>query len=147
MIDVLPSKFIGDFHHLGYATTSIATEMKFFEMLGYKIEGDPFEDPNQGISGCFMTGPGPRIELLENLAHSDTLTPWLKAGVKVYHSAYVVKSLPDMLSWAKEHRGKVIAAPVNSVAFEGRQIAFVMFRHGMMIEFIESDKSESRESP
>ena len=138
MIDILPSKFTDELHHLGYATTSIATEIKFFELLGYQIEGGNFEDPTQGIKGCFLIGPGPRIELLENLPNSNTLTPWIKAGIKLYHLAYLVENIIDAVGWAKEHRGKVIVGPVTSVAFNGRQIAFIMFRQGVMIEFIES---------
>lgn len=100
------------------------------------MEGEPFVDERQGVSGCFMTGPGPRIELLENLPGSNTLTPWLNAGARMYHLAYWVDRLDDALEWAKTQRGRVVVQPVPAPAFGGRNIAFVMFRNGLMLEFL-----------
>lgn len=126
------------FHHVGYATASLARERAFFESAGYRAEGEVFSDPVQGIVGCFLTGPGPRIELLENLPGSDTLRPWLDAGIKIYHFAYWVDDIDAALVWARSQRGKVTVPPVPAVAFGGRRISFVMFRTGFMLEFIET---------
>lgn len=125
------------FHHVGYATDSISGDKDFFALLGYQPEAENFTNPGQGVTGCFLTGPGPRIELLESLPGSDTLTPWLRAGIKMYHFAYMVPDLEKALEWSKNHRGKQVVAPVAAVAFGGRRISFVVFRRGMMIEFIE----------
>lgn len=125
------------FHHLGYATTSLVREREFFKQLGYVQEGVDFIDTEQGVFGCFLQGPGPRIELLENLPDSDTLTPWLNAGVRIYHLAYQVEDLDRAIEWACRQRGKMTIAPVPAVAFEGRRICFFAFRQGPMLEFIE----------
>ena len=125
-----------EFHHIGYATASVERERSLFEFLGYRIEGEPFTDELQGVSGCFICGPGPRIELLENLPGKDTLTPWLNAGVKMYHFAYWVGDIGKAIDWARSQRAKVIVQPVPAAAFGGRSIAFVMFRNGLMLEFI-----------
>ena len=126
-----------EFHHIGYACAAMAREREMFAALGYQLEGDVFEDATQGIAGCFLTGPGPRLELLENLPGSSTLTPWLNAGIKMYHFAYLVEDIAAALEWARSLRGKVTVQPVAATAFGGRRIAFVMFRTGMMLEFIE----------
>jgi methylmalonyl-CoA/ethylmalonyl-CoA epimerase len=126
-----------EFHHLGYATTSIIRERDFLAILGYTQEGETFVDPTQGITGCFLTGRGPRVELLENLHGAETLTPWLNAGIKIYHFAYLVSDMSEALSWAQIQRARVTVAPVPSVAFAGRNICFVMYRNGQLIEFIE----------
>lgn len=125
------------FHHIGYATTSLLREREFFKNLGYAQEGFDFIDPQQGVLGCFLQGPGPRIELLENLPDSDTLSPWINTGVKMYHLAYQVEDLDKAIDWARSHRGKMTIAPVPAVAFEGRRICFFAFRQGPMLEFIE----------
>lgn len=127
-----------EFHHVGYATKSIVHDVIFFESLGYKLEGETFSDPIQGITGCFMVGPGPRIELLENLPDSNILTPWVDAGIKIYHFAYWVDDIHQAIDWATGQRAKVIFQPSASIAFGGRNIAFVMFRNGFILEFIES---------
>lgn len=124
------------FHHLGYACADMAREQAFFSALGYRREGEAFSDPVQGVAGCFLTGAGPRVELLENLPGSATLKPWLDAGIRLYHFAYEVDDLDATLAWCRGQRGKVTVLPVPAVAFGGRRIAFVMFRHGPLLEFI-----------
>ncbi len=125
------------FHHLGYATTSLSREQEFFENLGYKQEGCDFIDTQQGVRGCFLQGPGPRLELLENLPGSETLTPWLNAGIRMYHLAYLVVDLDKAMAWARRHRGRMTVPPVPATAFDGRRICFFAFRHGPMLEFVE----------
>jgi hypothetical protein len=53
-----------NFHHLGVACDDIAAEIPCFEALGYRQEGGMFRDPIHKVEGAFMTGPGPRLELL-----------------------------------------------------------------------------------
>lgn len=125
------------FHHIGYATKSIVREREFFKQLGYVQEGADFIDPEQGVRGCFLEGPGPRLELLENLPESTTLTPWLNSGIRIYHLAYQVVDLDEAIVWARSQRGRMTVAPVPAVAFKGRRICFFAFREGPMLEFIE----------
>jgi methylmalonyl-CoA/ethylmalonyl-CoA epimerase len=124
------------FHHIGYATTSIERELPWFQSMGYS-PSDAFVDAVQGVSGCFLSGAGPRIELLENLPESDTLTPWLTAGTRMYHLAYEVDDVSAMATRAKTLRGRLLVGPVPAVAFGGRSIAFVMLRNGLLLELIE----------
>ncbi len=150
MLDVQALPPNAAFHHIGLATAKLAVERIFFEALGYHQEGAEFVDPVQGISGCFMVGAGPRLELLENLPGAATLTPWLATGsLRMYHMAYEVDGLEAALDWARSRRGKVLVAPVPAVAFGGRRIAFVMFRSSLMLEFIERviDSSSLLEPP
>ena len=135
VVSALPAGY--QFHHIGYATASLESDRAFFSYLGYRQEGQAFVDPIQGVSGCFLTGPGPRIELLQNLPEATTLSSWLAAGIKMYHIAVEVDDLPDALDWARRQRAKVTVAPVPAVAFGGRRISFVMFRNRMLVELIE----------
>jgi methylmalonyl-CoA/ethylmalonyl-CoA epimerase len=126
-----------EFHHVGYACGTLEADRIFFERLGYRQEGDEFADVIQGVRGCFMAGVGPRIELLENLPDRSTLTPWIDAGIKMYHLAYLVDRMDDALSWAQQSRARVVVSPVPAVAFGGRHIAFALFRNGQLLEFVE----------
>lgn len=125
------------FHHIGYATKSLLRERDFFVRLGYAQVDADFIDPEQGVQGCFLEGPGPRLELLENLPGSNTLTPWLNAGIRMYHLAYQVRDLNESIAWARSQRGRMAVAPVPAVAFQGKRICFFAFREAPMIEFIE----------
>lgn len=127
-----------NFHHIGYATTSIERERAVFEFIGYRAEGSIFTDLEQGVKGCFLVGSGPRLELLENLPGATTLTPWLNAGIKMYHFAYQVDDIDAAIEWARAQRAKVIVRPIPAIAFGGSRISFVMFRNGLMLEFIET---------
>jgi len=131
----LPNSF--EFHHVGLATTSIKREIDIFALMGYRQEGSTFTDPIQGVTGCFLVGPGPRIELLESFDGSETLTPWISAGVKIYHFGYMVLDIEAAIKWATECRARVVVLAVPAVAFGMRRISFVMFRNGMLIELIE----------
>lgn len=134
---VLPIPDHCRFHHIGYATKSIQYELPFFMSQGYVQDGEIFCDAKQGISGCFMTGAGPRIELLENLPASDTLTPWINLGIKMYHFAYMADNLEDIVRWAKTNKAHMIVDPIPAVAFSGKAICFLMLRNRFMLEFIE----------
>lgn len=135
IVQVLASEH--SFHHIGYATVSLEREREFFQSLGYAQEGVEFVDRRQGVRGCFLHGPGPRIELLENLPESVTLTPFLKSGIRMYHLAYLVSDLDEAIDWARKQRGRMTVSPVPAVAFSGRSICFFVFRQGLMVEFIE----------
>ncbi len=145
MVDSLQSMqnifHVYEFHHLGYATNSVNKEKEYFFPLGYTQEDEGFIDHVQGIAGCFLIGPGPRIELLENLPGSNTLTPWLNANVKLYHTAYFVDNFESLMISLKMSKARIVVEPVSAVAFNGLRICFAMFRNGMMVEFIEKPKS------
>lgn len=126
-----------EFHHVGYASFSIEREKTLFAFLGYRMEGVAFKDERQGVAGSFLEGPGPRLELLENLPGRNTLTPWLDAGIRMYHFAYWVDDLDATLAWTKNRKARTIIPPVPATAFNGQEIAFVMFRNGLMLEFIQ----------
>lgn len=124
------------FHHLGYATRSIANELPHFAGLGYATAGPAIDDPRQGVTVQFLQGLGPRIELVQPLAGSTLLDPWLAAGIRLYHAAYEVPAFDEALQWAREQRARLVVPPVAASAFGSRTIAFVMLRNGFLVEFI-----------
>jgi len=131
-------KIDAQFHHIGIASKSIEKDILFYSMLDYQPEAPPFEDSIQGIRGQFLVGGGPRLELLENLPGSETLTPWLKSGVKMYHFGYYIRHRLDEEIAEIENQGALLVRPPQpAIAFAGQRICFFMMRNGMMIELIE----------
>jgi methylmalonyl-CoA/ethylmalonyl-CoA epimerase len=127
------------FHHLGVACRDLDAEAGTYESIGYVREGADFEDPRQGIRGRFITGPGPRLELLVGLPGSSVLEPWLQKGVRYYHQAFLVADLRAELDRVLQQRGvKLVVEPVPAVAFDGREIAFVMLRNLTLVELIQA---------
>jgi glyoxalase/bleomycin resistance protein/dioxygenase superfamily protein len=126
------------FHHLGVACTDLDIEERVFASLGYKREGSDFEDPVQGVRGRFLAGGGPRIELLSELPGSVVLSPWLRKGVKIYHSAYAAADLATADVALAALGAKRVVAPVPAVAFRGHRICFYMLPTRFLIELIEA---------
>jgi len=124
------------FHHLGVACEQIAADAATWSAFGYRPEGEAFVDEAQGIRGLFMTGGGPRIELLEATPGSDTLAPWLKRRVKLYHVGYLVPSLGRAIDALTARGGVVAREPLLSVYFQA-PIAFLMMPNLALIELIE----------
>jgi methylmalonyl-CoA/ethylmalonyl-CoA epimerase len=130
------------FHHLGVAAPRLAEEVASWGAIGYVNEGGVFEDPLQGVRGVFLTGPGPRLEILEPLYGSAVLDGWIGRGVRIYHQAFEVSHIDMALKSALSVGAKTQRPPVPAVAFGGRLIAFVMQRNMNLIEFIEAPQLE-----
>lgn len=126
-----------EFHHIGVATDSIEKELSTYRLIGYKREGSPFIDENQGIKGQFIISNNqPRLELLENLNDRDTLTKWLDGGIKNYHFAYMVDDIEAAISALGKKRFRVISSMKLSSYF-GKRICFLVMPNRFLIELIE----------
>ena len=129
------------FHHVGVACVDIRAEAKQLSTLGYTAEGEPFEDASQGVRGLFLTGQSPRLELLEPLSAEQpgVLASWLAQGTKLYHVAYEVPSLSKAIEKMRTQRGKLVVPPVPAVAFDGREVAFLILPNRLLIELISAE--------
>ncbi len=135
---MMPLLSAADFHHIGVACHALDDERAFWTAFGYAQEGDGFLDPIQGVQGLFLTGGGPRLELIEALPGSATIAPFLKRGIRFYHTGYYVDDLAVAITKALAAGGVQTTQPAPATAFHNRQIAFVMMRNGQLIEFIEA---------
>ncbi len=126
------------FHHVGVACRDFEKEVRAFALLGYESDGLVFSDELQRIHCCFLTGPGPCIELLAPMDDNSPLEPWLAKGVKMYHQAYEVECLTDAIARLEEHRAVLVSSPKPAKAFSGRPVAFVILPNLLLIELIQS---------
>ncbi|MBD5655525.1 MAG: VOC family protein [Candidatus Eremiobacteraeota bacterium] len=124
------------FHHVGVACRNLDAEERTFALLGYRLERPEFFDPIQGVHGRFVTGGGPRLELLRNDTEPGVLTPWLKKGVRFYHVAYEVDDLAAAAATLLTAGTKALMEPVPAVAFGGRPICFYMLPNLSLVELI-----------
>lgn len=126
------------FHHLGLACRDLAKESAAWTGLGYRPEGPIFVDPVQKIRGCFLVGPGPRLELLTPEGEGSPIEGYLARGIKIYHQAFESDAFETDLAALTAQGGKITAGPVPAVAFDGRRIAFVLLPTLNLIELIEA---------
>jgi len=128
-----------EFHHIGIACTDIEKETRYHALLGYSVESSDFIDQEQGIQGRFLTGGGPRLELLSQLEGSNTLAPWLKAGTRMYHQAYTTQDIRQKIEELQSQRAQLMVPPIPAVAFGGRHICFLMLPTMSLIELIQAE--------
>lgn len=125
------------FDHIGIATKNLLKEEAIYMIQGYEREGQMFEDENQGIRGLFMIQEGhPKIELLENLADSKTISSYLENNVKMYHRAYYVGDIEKAIECFKRNKARVVSPLKQSVYFSKR-ICFIMLPNMELIELLE----------
>ena len=139
----LPSLSIFDpadtFHHLGIAVKSLEKGIAQYEGLGYVVEEPVFEDPVLGITGVFLVGAGPRVELLQDLPGRSVVAPWLVRDPALYHYAYLVDDLDAKLESVERLRSKTLVTPTAAVGFGGRRVAFTVTRHRLVVEYVERE--------
>ncbi len=94
------------------------------------------------MRGLFLAGQAPRLELLQPLDDGDggVLAPWLKQDIKLYHLAYEVEGIAGAIDRLRTQRAKLVVPPVPAVAFDGREIAFLMLPNRLLIELIEQER-------
>lgn len=126
------------FHHLGLACRDLDRERLDWAKLGYALEGQPFVDPIQKVRGVFMTGAGPRLELLAPSEPGSPLEGYLARGTKLYHQGFETEAFDATLRRLTEGGCKLTAEPAPAVAFAGRRIAFVLMPTLNLIEIIEA---------
>jgi methylmalonyl-CoA/ethylmalonyl-CoA epimerase len=131
------------FHHIGVACRDMEKEAEALRLVGYELEGEYFTDPLQKIHGCFLTGPGPRMELLAPLDESSPIVSWLKKDIKMYHQAYEVDAIDSSLAALTAHQAVVLSRPKPAVAFGGRKVAFLMLPNRLLVELVENSELQA----
>jgi methylmalonyl-CoA/ethylmalonyl-CoA epimerase len=124
------------FHHIGVACRDLDAEEVAFSILGYVREGSEFYDAIQGVHGRFLTGGGPRLEILRNHEEPGVLSNWLKKGIRFYHLAYETDRFDECSAAFAADGAKCVVAPVPAVAFGGRTISFYLMRNLTLVELI-----------
>jgi methylmalonyl-CoA/ethylmalonyl-CoA epimerase len=123
------------FHHVGVACRDVVKSEAIYAALGYSRVSE-FQDPELGVRGVFLEGPGPRLELLSDLPGQLVVAPWLTREATMYHLAFQVSDLPAAIARAREAGAKLVTRPTPAVAFEGGLIAFVMLPNMALVELI-----------
>lgn len=126
------------FHHIGIACRKLDAEQAYWSVLGYTLESPEFEDPVQKVRGRFLTGPGPRLELLAPTAEDSPVQGVLQRRTKMYHQAFETREFDKALAALEDTGARRTAEPAAAIAFGGRRIVFLMLPNGNLLEIIEA---------
>jgi methylmalonyl-CoA/ethylmalonyl-CoA epimerase len=124
------------FHHVGIACERIENEIPQYELIGFRREGEIFEDSRQVIRGLFMKAGSMQIELIEPLRPESPVCTFLSRGIQMYHQAFLSHNLRAAVRTLIDKGAVLVSHPKPAVAFGGRQVCFLLLSNRMLIEII-----------
>jgi len=129
------------FHHVGIAVRDLTTALPLFKSLfGYESIAGPFNDPIQKVSVCFLSrgAEDSTLELVAPLGPESPIDGVLKKGGGTYHICYEVPEMNGAIAYLTEQGSILISGPVPAVAFEMREIAWLMTEVGLLVELVQA---------
>jgi methylmalonyl-CoA/ethylmalonyl-CoA epimerase len=129
------------FHHLGIAVADLTKSIPIYNKLfGYELVDGPFDDPIQSASVCFLSrGEGDTtLELVAPLGPDSSVERMFKRGGGVYHVCYLVPDINDAIGYLVGQGSLLISGPVQAVAFEMREIAWLMTENNFLVELLQA---------
>ena len=129
------------FHHLGVAVRDLGKAIPIYKALfGYELTSGPFDDPAQKVSVCFLSrGEGDMvIELVAPLGAGSPVDRTLKKGAGAYHVCYEVANMDAAIAHLTGEGSFLLSGPVPAVAFEMRNIAWLMTEANLLVELVQA---------
>lgn len=129
------------FHHVGIAVSNLSTAIPIYKRLfGYEMISGPFDDPIQDVSVCFLSRAegDTLIELVAPHGPKSPIRRTLKKGGGVYHICYQVPDIEAAIRHLTEQDSLLLSGPVPAVAFDMRQIAWLMTESYLLVELLQS---------
>ena len=129
------------FHHIGVAERKLEEAIPVYKKLfGYEVRSGPFDDPIQKVSVCFLSrgGPDPAIELVAPLGPNSPIDLTLKKGGGTYHICYEVEELHAAIEHLTGQGAYLVSGPTPAVAFEMRQIAWLLTETNLLVELLQA---------
>ena len=130
-----------EFHHVGIVVRDLSVSIPIFkDLFGYELTSGPFDDPIQNVSVCFLGrgGVDPAIELVAPLGPKSPVDAVLKKGGGTYHLCYEVPDMHAAIEHLREKGSFLLSGPVPAVAFEMREIAWLMTEANLLVELVAS---------
>lgn len=128
-------------HHIGIACRKMAEAIPAYKSLfGYELVSGPFDDPIQNVSVCFLSrGQGDAVlELVAPLGPNSPIDRMLKKGGGTYHLCYQVPDINAAIRDLTQKGCILLSGPVPAVAFEMREIAWIMTDVDLLVELVQA---------
>ena len=128
------------FHHVWIAVREIQEAIPNYKNLfGYKLVSGPFDDPIQNVSVCFLSrGEETQRSSLWRHLGPTPIDRTLKKGGGTYHICYQVQDMNAAMEHLTERGSLLLSGPVPAVAFELREIAWLMTETELLVELVQA---------
>lgn len=133
-------------HHIGYAVSQIPYTLKRLLAEDCATYGLTITDPGLDVRVQFvkLTDSDVMIELVEPISENSPVHSFVSRGGGFYHLCFEVDDLKRQLELEQNRHATIVVAPTKAVAFNEDMVAFVLRRSGMLVEFIQANKRDSR---
>jgi methylmalonyl-CoA/ethylmalonyl-CoA epimerase len=128
-------------HHVGVAVRDLQAAIPIYKNLfDYDLTSGPFDDPIQKVSVCFLSrGEGDTVlELVAPLGPESPIDRILKKGGSTYHICYQIPDMKAAIDHLVEQGSFLLSGPVPAVAFEMREIAWLMTEANLLVELVQA---------
>lgn len=127
-------------HHIGYVVPSIAESLERWQAtLSVVSVSAIFRDDIQRAQVLFLefASGGPTLELVEPVGGDSPVAGFLQKGGGLHHLCFEVDDLQEQIRRVKARRGMLLRRPQPAVAFGGRQIAWMITRDKLLVEYLQ----------
>lgn len=127
-------------HHIGYVVPSIAESLERWQAtLSVVSVSAIFRDDIQRAQVLFLefASGGPTLELVEPVGADSPVAGFLQKGGGLHHLCFEVDDLQEQIRRVKARRGMLLRRPQPAVAFGGRQIAWMITRDKLLVEYLQ----------
>jgi methylmalonyl-CoA/ethylmalonyl-CoA epimerase len=127
-------------HHYGVVVRDIAEHYRLYiEHLLPSGYSEIIHDPLQRVNVAFINEHGGCIELVEPLGDESPVAKVLKKNLSLYHHICIeVPDLDEQIELCRKKAQIIVSPPKPAAAFDGRRIAFMMGRDGLLWELLET---------
>ncbi len=135
-------------HHIGIVVKSLEKSgEEYARSLHLEPRTGIIFDPLQQVRLQFWALPGDAtvIELIEPAGPESPARRALEKGGGLNHLCYEVPDIEAAVAQAREQGALQTREILSAVAFDGRRVAFVYYRLLGLIEFLEAERTPSRE--
>ena len=126
---------------MGVAVPTLSDAIpNYRDIFGYELVSGPVDDPIQKVSVCFLSRSEGEtmIELVAPLGPNSPVIGAIKKGAGIYHICYEVKDLSASIEHLTTNGAYLISGPDPAVAFDQRQIAWLMTRTNLLVELLQA---------
>ncbi len=128
------------FHHVGVLVENIERSAKaYIGRFGYQARSGVIHDPMQTAYVQFLSFPGENVflEFVSPDGPESALGLALKKGGGLNHICYSTSEIERTCLQLRSSGLFLIRPPTPAVAFNGRQIAWLMDKSGALFELVE----------
>ena len=127
--------------HVGIVVPSLQDylDKKLPSFLVHAPRSEVFFDPHQKVNIMFLGLLGSRLEIIEPVGKDSPVAAIAaKNRSCIHHVCLAVQDIDASCSDVEQQGGFIVCPPVAAVAFEGRRVAFVVTRDGLVWELLEN---------